>query len=141
MVFGMLKFRKDKKKLTAYIKEHKDYFENIDAETFDAAVAMLGAGKLIDSIKNEESGKRNMCKAIDDIYNDGITAGKAEGKAEDILELLRTVGEVSDNLREIIYAQKDLQTLNAWFRTAVRVDSIAEFESVVGGGRAVLRKM
>lgn len=134
MVFGMLKYRKDKNLLKTYINENKEYFEHVDEETYDAAVAMLGAEKLMKQIKNKESEERNMCKAIDDIYNDGISLGKAEGKAEAILELLEMMGNVSEKVRDIISSQTDLRILSCWLRTAVRVNSISEFEAVLAEG-------
>lgn len=58
-------------------------------------------------------------------------AGKAEGKAEDILELLEEYGIVSEELKEVIYAQTDLEVLKKWFKIAIKVTSIEEFEEKI----------
>ena len=57
--------------------------------------------------------------------------GKAEGKAEDILELLEDIGDVSDTLREKIMSQKDLDTLKLWHKVAARAESMEAFEQVI----------
>lgn len=53
--------------------------------------------------------------------------GKAEGKAEDILELLEECGSVSETLKEVIYSQNDLEVLKKWFKIAMRVSTVEEF--------------
>lgn len=57
--------------------------------------------------------------------------GRAEGRAEDILELLGDVGDVSDELRERIMNQRDLDILSRWHRLAARSRTVEEFESAV----------
>jgi hypothetical protein len=61
-----------------------------------------------------------------------IIKGRAEGKQEDILELLEECGEINDELRKVISSQKDLEVLKSWLKAASRVDSIEEFESAIG---------
>ncbi len=53
--------------------------------------------------------------------------GKAEGKAEAVIELLEDLGMVSDELREKILNERDLEILNGWLKAAARADSIEEF--------------
>lgn len=65
-----------------------------------------------------------MFKALEEFYNDGI----AEGKAEGIIELLEELGEVSKELHDKIYAQKDLEILKKWIKQVAKVSSISEFE-------------
>ena len=57
---------------------------------------------------------------------------KAEGKAEDILELLEDIGEPSETLRNYIMKQNDLVVLRRWLKMAAKADSIKEFEQAVG---------
>ena len=59
---------------------------------------------------------------------EGLTKGKAEGKAEDILELLEYLGKVNDTLRDMIMSQKDLEKLSEWHKHAAHSSSIEEFE-------------
>lgn len=58
----------------------------------------------------------------------GIRQGRAEGRAEDILDFLDELGEVDQAVRERIYAQKDDALLRAWLKLAARAQSIREFE-------------
>lgn len=53
--------------------------------------------------------------------------GKAEGKAEAVIELLEDLGMVSDELREKILNERDLEILSKWNKAAARADSIEEF--------------
>ena len=53
--------------------------------------------------------------------------GKAEGKAEAVIELLEDLGMVSDELREKILNERDLEILSKWHKAAARADSIEEF--------------
>lgn len=62
------------------------------------------------------------------IYERGL---KAEGKAEDIIELLEEVGEVPDFLRNRIMRQTNLETLSRWHKLAARAQSIEDFEQAI----------
>ena len=53
--------------------------------------------------------------------------GKAEGKAEFVLELLEELGTVPDDLRKEILAERDLEKLSAWHKLAARCGTIEEF--------------
>ncbi len=53
--------------------------------------------------------------------------GKAEGKAEDILELLGELGDVPEDLAESVWKQKEDQVLRRWLRLAARAAGIEEF--------------
>lgn len=61
----------------------------------------------------------------------GKAEGKAEGLAEGILELLEDIGEIPDELRKKITAQKDLNILKRWIKQAANVGSIEEFQSLL----------
>ena len=76
-----------------------------------------------------------MCDALREFFKDelqdandnGIKIGTANAKAEDIIELLKDVGDVSEGLSRIIYNQKDIEVLKKWLKLAVRTGSIEEF--------------
>ncbi|MDO5575019.1 MAG: hypothetical protein Q4G60_13680, partial [bacterium] len=57
--------------------------------------------------------------------------GKAEGKAEDILELLEDYGQPTEQLEQMIMEQKDIGVLKEWFRYAAHSNSIEEFENKI----------
>ena len=59
---------------------------------------------------------------------EGKLEGRAEGKAESILLLLQDIGSVSDELRNKILNEQDMDILLKYLKLAARVDSIADFE-------------
>ena len=85
-----------------------------------------------------------MCDALREFFKDelqeanerglatGTEIGTANGKAEDIIELLNDVGKVSEELSNVIYGQKDLEVLKKWLKLAARAESIDAFETAIG---------
>ena len=67
-------------------------------------------------------------QVLADIGQERYEEGKAEGKAEDILDLLGECGEVPVDLKEIILSEKDPETLKRWLKFAARADSIEAFK-------------
>ena len=53
--------------------------------------------------------------------------GKAEGKAEAVLELLEDLGRIPEELRNEIMAETDLDRLKIWHKLAARCGTIEEF--------------
>lgn len=58
---------------------------------------------------------------------EGIEEGKLEAQKEDILVLLRDLGEVSPQVEEIILSQREEQRLKIWLKLAARAESMEEF--------------
>ena len=54
--------------------------------------------------------------------------GKAEGKAESILELLEAYGEVPKDLRDEISVERDLEVLSQMLKLAAKAKSIEDFQ-------------
>lgn len=54
--------------------------------------------------------------------------GKAEGKAEDVLDLLSDTGEISEDLRQRILSEEDLEVLKRWLKLAAKAETVKEFE-------------
>lgn len=53
--------------------------------------------------------------------------GKAEGKAEDILDLLCELGEVPLSVQDQITLQKDEHVLRRWLKLAAKAESVQDF--------------
>lgn len=66
------------------------------------------------------------------IREDERFLGKAEGKAEGIIELLTDYGDVPDELKNRILKQLDMEILKKWIKLAARVKSVEEFSSQMG---------
>ena len=58
--------------------------------------------------------------------------GKIEGKIEDILELLNDIGNVPDDLKQVIEAETDSNTLSTWHKLAAKAESIEAFREKAG---------
>ncbi len=61
------------------------------------------------------------------VRQEGFEDGKAEGKAEDILELLEELGDIPRDLYERVFAEKDLQQLKKWLKLVAKAESIEQF--------------
>lgn len=61
-----------------------------------------------------------------------LEIGIAQGKAEDILELLEECGEVPKNLRNTILEETNLERLRAWLKLSAKAGSIEEFRRQAG---------
>lgn len=54
------------------------------------------------------------------------------GKAEDVIELLSEIGEISSELSDIIMAEKDIDKLSAYHKAAVKAYSVDMFRKETG---------
>ena len=80
IVFGMLQCSQDKYAMRTYIANHKEYFQKLDLETYHALGAFLNFRQLMEiNVKQKEREELDMCKALEDIYNDGVQAGIEAG--------------------------------------------------------------
>ena len=52
---------------------------------------------------------------------------KAEGKAEDVVDLLSELGPVPEKILQRIMEETNLETLKRWLKTAARADSLQQF--------------
>ena len=80
IIFGMLQCSQDKYALRIYVASHKDYFQKLDLETYHALGAFLNSRQLMEiNVEKNEREELDMCKALEDIYNDGVQAGMEAG--------------------------------------------------------------
>lgn len=102
MVFGMLKYRKDLKGLKTYVEKNRAYFSDIDEESYRAAKMMLGAESYWKDIKREkENGGMDMCKALEDLRQEGIDIGEERGVTR-FIEAFQEIGmSYEDTVRKL----------------------------------------
>ena len=86
VVLGMLKYRKDKKKIKQYIDENESYFKQIDIDTYNVLRVFLNAEKQLTKIQKRE--EVNMCEALQGIYDDGKLEGEQKGRTDLLIELV-----------------------------------------------------
>lgn len=86
VIFGLLKCRKDKKKLRQYVEDNQEFFKSVDEDTGVAISSFINSESVMNKLKNQnEGGKVNMCKAMED----WAAEERAEGREENLVNLIR----------------------------------------------------
>ena len=97
-VLGMIKCRGEKRKILDYVDANRSYFQQMNRDSYQALGVFLNSDKWLKGIElSEKKGEADVCKALEEIYEDGkmegiaegIEKGKAEGKAEGREEKLK----------------------------------------------------
>ena len=101
--------------------------EDILADFLSAQRAEVIAMSIFEYNEEEE-----MKKIRADEFSVGRENGKAEGKAEFVIDLLENLGEIPDSLRERILSESDLSLLKKWFSEAVKAKTVGEFMEQAG---------
>ena len=77
-----------------YINDRKEYFQNVDEETYYVIREFLHSERMLKENIEKSQGKEtvDMCKALEDLYNEGIEIGVVKG----VVETLRDFGIEKD---------------------------------------------
>ncbi|MDE5698114.1 MAG: Rpn family recombination-promoting nuclease/putative transposase [Lachnospiraceae bacterium] len=126
-VLEIIKASDDRKKMKEVL-EGNPRFKSLENEAVSAINVFTGLKIPV----NKKERKTDMCKAWEDQRRIDKAEGKIEGKAEDTIDLLEDIGELSTELRRLIMEQTDLEVLKNWLKLAARAKSIEEFEKVAG---------
>lgn len=79
-VIKMIQCKKDKDKMKHYIHNNPEYFSALDEESYEMLKVVLNSKKLFEKMdKMEVEGERNMCQAIDDLWNEAEEHGMGLG--------------------------------------------------------------
>ena len=89
MILTMLRYRGSKEELTDYINENKKFFQNVDYETSQAMKAFLNMKQIPGEAEHKEE-MIDMCKAIQEMYDDGVKDGIQKGIERGIAAVIRT---------------------------------------------------
>ena len=89
VILTMLRYRDSKEELKHYIDENKKFFQNVDYETSQAMKAFLNM-KQIPSETEQKEEMVDMCKAIQEMYDDGVKDGIQKGVERGIAAVIRT---------------------------------------------------
>ncbi len=87
IIFGMLQYKNSKEELRGYIQSNRNYFGNLDMDTYHAVKALLGSEQYL-KFEERSDGGIDMCKALDDLYQDGVNEGVERGIQAMILDYL-----------------------------------------------------
>ena len=86
-VLGMIKCRGEKRKILDYVDANRSYFQQMNRDSYQALGVFLNSDKWMKGIElSEEKGEADVCKALEEIFEDGKAEGKVEGKVEGIAE-------------------------------------------------------
>jgi len=107
-IFSMIQYKGNKQKMIEYVKDNAEHFQNLEIDSYQAARILLGACNQLKS-PEKMKGETDMCKALDEYYQDGVNEGKEAGRIEHLMELVerklakgRTPEEISDALETSI---------------------------------------
>lgn len=96
-IFGVLKCRENKDAFIKYTNDNRDYFGHMDFESRQVLSALFNAKHLFDAVMKEKGAEKDMmCKALQDIYDDGVNEGFERGIERGI------VSGQQNKLRELI---------------------------------------
>lgn len=87
MVFGMLKYKNSKVQMKEFVNKNKAFFSQLDEDAYNAAKVMLGSErslKAINELNDNVAGGIDMCKALEDLYQDGVKEGISQGISQGI---------------------------------------------------------
>ncbi len=120
IIFPMLQRKNNKQDLLNYINTHRAYFECVNTEDAYAISALLGTTKHLKTMFNSRKEKQNMCKALQEFYEDGVNEGKEKGKAEEriigikkSILMLQNVGATNEKILELIMTEYELKQEDA----------------------------
>ena len=88
VILTMLRYRDSKEELTDYINANKKFFQNVDYETSQAMKAFLNMKQIPGEAEHKEE-MIDMCKAIQEMYDDGVKDGIQQGVEQGRTELLK----------------------------------------------------
>ena len=61
------------------MQNNRSYFAQVDQDSYNAVRAMLGSEQHLKAVKAKAGGTVNMCKALEDLYQDGVEEGIEKG--------------------------------------------------------------
>ncbi|MBR3599510.1 MAG: Rpn family recombination-promoting nuclease/putative transposase [Lachnospiraceae bacterium] len=117
MIFGMVKLKTQKNDMKDFVSKNADYFENVGIEIVYGIEAMVGSDFLSKNISNRtETGGVNVCKAFEDMVEEGRELGIEEGLDQGIkgiVAILRELAIADDIILEKLVKQFELTELEA----------------------------
>lgn len=92
-VFDCIRYAEDKEKMYELIMKDPAYRE-MNEDTYDLIAEYMGTNQLMEDKKYVEEGKVNMCKAIEEMIQDGRMEGISQGIEQGIKALVETCKEL-----------------------------------------------
>lgn len=143
LLFGLLKNSGDKGRMEQFLCKYEMELSEMEDALFQATTSLTNTRELSKLRNKDKGGKKDMCKAIEDMMKDSREKGRLEGRASGIqegechtlvnciIELLNKFGNIPDTLLNRIQTEKNIEVLSRWFTLAVKADSIEVFEAMI----------
>lgn len=108
-LIGVIKRSSNKKELLKYYEDNKSRFAALDNLAIETIGIMIGNTNLLEY--KQEGGGLDMCKAFEDVREEGKIEGKIEGKAEGEERYARLAKELClcERMADIIEAATNLE--------------------------------
>lgn len=125
-IFLNMSSKNGSKELVSLLQYMKDTrLDNPDIIEKDERLVELDG--IVTEIKESEEWEAVQMDLIEFGIEKGKTEGKVEGMAEAVINCLEDYGIVPDNIQELIFAEKDLDTLKQWVKLSARAGSLEGF--------------
>jgi hypothetical protein len=86
IVFGFVKYQKDKGGLLSFVENHKNIFSSVSRETCRTVQAVANVNEIDQYVEKEESEVVDMCQALQELMSDCKVEGQLEGRRQGQLE-------------------------------------------------------
>ncbi|MDD4371886.1 MAG: hypothetical protein PHD56_12560 [Anaerostipes sp.] len=80
VLFGFIKYQKNKEKLQQFISKNKEIFSCVPLETCSTIEAVTNTKEIRKYIEKNESGVVNVCQAIEDMKKSSEAIGEKQGE-------------------------------------------------------------
>lgn len=123
-------------KIGVISQELKELLQYLENTTWNNAVnePLREVQSMVDKVKYDKEVSIAYMKSYERdqmIRNEGIVAGKSEGRTEElaksIKDFLSDLGTIPENISKQIDSETDLDTLRRWMKLAAKSDSIEAF--------------
>lgn len=132
-VFDCIRYSNNRQSFQEYVLNNSE-FKQLDEDAYDVISRYTNFLKRdeISAKSKREGGKIDMCQAVTELMEESKAEGRAEGRAGLVLDLLKRIGQISDELFQRIMQERDTEVLCNWATLAVGANSVAEFEKKMG---------
>lgn len=98
----------------------------IEQEIADKAISIIEA-KSKEVLSMVANNAFIITEMKEDAKKEGLEKGSILARREDILDNLKELGEVSDEIVKIVNGRENIEILKKWVKFSARVESIEEF--------------
>lgn len=113
----MLKCRGNKQDLVEYMRRNQQYFRNVDEDTYHVIREFLHSERILKKEVSYGAGEErvDMCKALEELYNDGYELGVSKGvlqgateKCDEIIKNMLTMNMPIETIMQCTGASNEM---------------------------------